>query len=143
MATGGNKKKKKKSGRPDFFIIGLLAIVGIIGIYMLITWDWPSHKQQDLIGRWYYDTSDLSIEASDGSYNSVSSVYYEFKDDGTWTLTNSSSGATSTGAYAIADKTLTFSFDSGAEPEPFAFIVKGDNLTLGEGDDTVVLSRVK
>ena len=71
-------KKKKKGGRPDYYLIGLLGIIVFLGIYLLFTWDWPSHKQEDLIGQWYYDTSDVNIESSNGDYNSVASTYWTF-----------------------------------------------------------------
>ena len=63
-------------------------------------------------------------------------------EDGTFTLTNATSGAESTGTYAIEDKTLTITFE-GSSPEAFPFVVKGNKLTLDEGDNAVVLSRVK
>ena len=135
-------KKKKKSGKPDYFVIGLLAIVAFLGVYLLFTWDWPSYKQADLIGQWYYDTSSVNIESSDGNYKKVSSTYWTFGEDGSFTLANASSGAESTGTYAIEDKTLTITFE-GSDPEKFDFVIKGDKLTLNEGNDDVVLSRVK
>ncbi len=140
MAAKG--KKKKTGGSPNYFIVGVIALVAFIGIYLLFTWDWPSHKQEDLIGKWYYDTSDVSMESSDGTYNKVSSTYWTFGADGSFTLANASSGAESTGTYAIEGETLTITFPD-STPEAFPFVVKGDRLMLDEGDDAVVLNRVK
>ena len=142
MATNATKKKKKKSGKPDYFVIGLLCIVAFVGIYMLFTWDWPSHKLEDVIGKWYYDTSSLNIETSDGVHQSVSSTYWTFGEDGSFTLTNATTGAESNGTFSVEGKTLTITF-TGSDPEEFPFVVKGDKLNLDEGDDAVVLSRVQ
>ncbi len=142
MATNTAKKKKKKGGKPDYFFIGLLAIVAFVGVYMLFTWDWPSHKREDLIGKWYYDTSSVSIAESDGNYKEVASTYWTFGEDGSFTLTNASTGTESTGTFSVEDKTLTITF-SGSDPEDFPFVIKGTTLSLDEGDDAVVLSRVQ
>lgn len=130
-----------KGNNPNYFIAGVVAVALFLGIYLFVTWERPSYEQADLIGTWHYDTSDLNISSQDGGFRSVSPVFYEFTSEGQWILTNSATGAASTGAYEIEGKTLTFHFDSGAQPESFAFFVKGDNLTLGEKDDKVVFKR--
>lgn len=136
-------KSKKKSGNPNYFIVGLIVFVLFIAAFFALTWDWPSHKQEDLIGQWYYDTSELNIETDDGGHQSVSSTYWTFAKDGAFTLTNASSGTESTGTYAIDGKAITISFPD-SDPEAFEFVIKGDTLTLNEGaDDAVTLTQVK
>ncbi len=141
MATKA-KKTKKKNSTPNYTLVGIIVVVVAFGIFVLTTLDWPSYKQADLIGQWYYDTSDVNIESADGSYKTVASTYWAFGEDGSFTLTNATTGTESTGTYAIEDKTLTITF-SADNQQTFPFVIKGDKLSLDEGDNAVVLSRVK
>ena len=141
-ATTAKKKKKKKgmTKTDKFFLAGLLIVAIAAAAYVLATWDWPTHDPKQLTGKWLYDTSELNIQSTD-TYKKMSSTYWEFGEDGSFTITDSASGeASSTGTYAVSGETLTLTF--GDSPQEFAFVIRGDTLTLGTGDDSVELSRV-